>query len=333
MSTVAAAATAMSVLVASTFLLVVMMAKGQDAQRLAASAAITNKNNISQLLEPNGPPVQFIVFVNGQKPYNLKIGDFRGFEDSGFNTSLPTKIITHGFMSSIREEIFVMMKNAYLSTGDYNVVGMDWSVLCEFEYFSAMKGAQLAGEALNNFINFIARAGVNLEDVHVIGHSLGAHVAGIAGDGIKNGKLGRITGLDPAGPGYNDVPPNLRLDPGDAKLVDVIHTYMRILSLAQPLGHVDFYPNGGRFQPGCPELYDIWKVTESIACNHGRAYMYFIESILNEKAFKSQKCANVDEAIYSRCFEESDVYMGQADTYKYGLYYVKTNTKYPFSLT
>lgn len=66
-----------------------------------------------------------------------------------------------------------------------------------------------------------------------------------------------ITGLDPAGPGYSNIPESDRLDAGDAKLVDVIHTFAKVLSLAQPQGHVDFYPNGGRLQPGCPNIYDV----------------------------------------------------------------------------
>lgn len=70
-------------------------------------------------------------------------------------------------------------------------------------------------------------------------------------------------GLDPAGPGYNsDVPQHYRLDPGDAILVDVIHTFVRVLSLPVPQGHLDFYPNGGRFQPGCADQYNICELQE-----------------------------------------------------------------------
>jgi len=36
--------------------------------------------------------------------------------------------------------------------------------------------------------------------------------------------LGRITGLDPAEPYFQGTPPIVRLDPTDAKFVDVIHT-------------------------------------------------------------------------------------------------------------
>lgn len=65
--------------------------------------------------------------------------------------------------------------------------------------------------------------------VHLIGHSLGSHTAGYAGEGIPG--LGRITGLDPAGPYFQDMPPHVRLDPTDAKFVDAIHTDIKTILL------------------------------------------------------------------------------------------------------
>lgn len=41
-------------------------------------------------------------------------------------------------------------------------------------------------------------AGLDLSQVHILGHSLGSHVAGYAGEKL-NGQVGRITGMDPAG--------------------------------------------------------------------------------------------------------------------------------------
>jgi len=64
--------------------------------------------------------------------------------------------------------------------------------------------------------------GLNPKHVHLIGHSLGAHTAGYAGERIEG--LGRITGLDPAEPYFQGMPSHSRLDPSDAQLVDVIHT-------------------------------------------------------------------------------------------------------------
>ena len=65
---------------------------------------------------------------------------------------------------------------------------------------------------------------VGPEHVHVIGHSLGAHAAGYAGAAIKEagGVLGRITGLDPAGPYFTNMPEVVRLDPSDAAYVDTV---------------------------------------------------------------------------------------------------------------
>jgi Lipase len=43
-----------------------------------------------------------------------------------------------------------------------------------------------------------------------------------------------------------------RLAATDAMFVDVIHTCAGLLGYDLPIGHVDFYPNGGdHVQPGC----------------------------------------------------------------------------------
>ena len=65
------------------------------------------------------------------------------------------------------------------------------------------------------------------------------------------------TGLDPARPGFDFDHADARLDPSDAMFVDVIHSDVSdgiidcSLGLKRPCGHVDFYPNGGKQQPGC----------------------------------------------------------------------------------
>lgn len=69
--------------------------------------------------------------------------------------------------------------------------------------------------------------------------------------------LNQHTGLDPAAPGFDFNDAAIRLDPSDAMFVDVIHSDVRdsalskALGLQRPCGHVDFYPNGGKHQPGC----------------------------------------------------------------------------------
>ena len=70
------------------------------------------------------------------------------------------------------------------------------------------------------------------EDVQVIGHSLGGQTAGYAGkfyQTLSGEKVGKLTGLDPAGPFFEvDIPTKdrelIHLYRTDANFVDVIHT-------------------------------------------------------------------------------------------------------------
>lgn len=84
-------------------------------------------------------------------------------------------------------------------------------------------------------------------------------MAGNTGEHLKSGKLARVTGLDPALPGFHLLAlPTGRLDPTDADFVDVIHSCGGVLGFLQPLGHADFYPNAGvAVQPGCCCLPEI----------------------------------------------------------------------------
>ena len=89
-----------------------------------------------------------------------------------------------------------------------------------------------------------------------MGHSLGAHVSGIAGACVQKAlgrQVDRITGLDPAGFEYNMIPTGNIISAGDAAFVDVIHTSIEHLGNDKQLGTVDFYANGGygSAQPQC----------------------------------------------------------------------------------
>lgn len=101
-------------------------------------------------------------------------------------------------------------------------------------------------------------AGLAVDTFHVVGHSLGSHVAGYAGRtviraGFRKYILPRITSLDPAGPLWYVLPLNkVPLGPNDAAFVDIIHTDNGKFGGTRSTGHVDFYPNGGRSpQPSC----------------------------------------------------------------------------------
>ena len=88
---------------------------------------------------------------------------------------------------------------AFLNNGDYNVIIADWwamqSVLGFFplDYWMVSGYVTEVGSYVAAMINFLENHGMNLETTTLIGHSLGAHVMGIAGYQAKN-KVNYIVG-------------------------------------------------------------------------------------------------------------------------------------------
>lgn len=65
-------------------------------------------------------------------------------------------------------------------------------------------------------------------------------------ESFSGGKCNAIYGLDPAGPRFAKRrlnPISDRLDPSDAKFVQVIHTDKENIGSSYDMGHQDFYPN------------------------------------------------------------------------------------------
>jgi len=83
----------------------------------------------------------------------------------------------------------------YLHVGDYNVICVYWtSVLPGDTYEKAVLRVRPIGYGLAGFIEKLTNDTQNgFENIHLIGHSLGAHIVGFAGKKL-NGRVPRITG-------------------------------------------------------------------------------------------------------------------------------------------
>nr|CAI5836298.1 unnamed protein product [Callosobruchus analis] len=198
---------------------------------------------------------------------------------------------------------------------EVNIICVDWSNGAALpNYVKASANTRLVGKQLSLLLRgLVEKNGLSLRHTHLIGFSLGAHIAGFAGADLGN--LSRITGLDPAGPLFEAQDPRARLDETDAAFVDVIHSNGENLILgglgsSQPMGHVDFFPNGGRMQKGCSHLF-VGAVTDIIwstavegrsLCNHRRAYKFFIDSISPRCHFPAFPCGSYDDFLAGKCF-------------------------------
>ena len=95
---------------------------------------------------------------------------------------------------------------------DCNVISVDWEPLARGpNYVKAARNAMPAGARTADFLRGLMEAsGAVLEDFHAIGYSLGGQHVGGLGHAME-GKMKRITALDPAGERNMFTFPNLLL--------------------------------------------------------------------------------------------------------------------------
>jgi len=272
------------------------------------------------------------------KLVELKTGNVSSLNESGYDKNLPTKIFAHGFeMNGYNNEEVMNIRDEYLKREDCNFISVDWGKLAKgINYVRAVSSSVIVGEFTGDLINFLVEQGSVLKNFHVIGFSLGAHVAGKAGATV-NGLLPRVTGLDPAYPLFSMENTDQRLDTSDAEFVDVIHTnsgnlLQASLSFPQPIGHIDFFVNGGHSQPGCGFIIS-GGITDLLgACSHTRAPLYFTESINSPVGFKAVLCDTWAHFKKGACSGNTAELMGEPISKKsYGVYYLATNKKSPFA--
>lgn len=240
-----------------------------------------------------------------------------GFKSAcNFNPSLPLKIVVHGFIQNGRVKWVNDMAAALLNKEPVTVVTVDWGDGSGFPYSQASANTRVVGAEIVRLINFLgAHAGLSVDKVHIIGHSLGAHVAGYAGAAFTSAglhKIARITGLDPAEPDFKDTDPLVHLEKTDAEFVDIIHSdgsefdYVSGFGWMKAVGHIDFYPNGGENQPGCQRenvrnlMSDAYynglvDAEDTLSCSHSRSIYLFTESISSSCSFYGHPCGSISD--------------------------------------
>lgn len=156
------------------------------------------------------------------------------------------RFLIHGWLNNGDHFLNIGGTSAYLRNGEFNVIVVDWGMGAETNnYVRARNRVGDVGRSLANIIDFLNQSfNLRFEDLTVVGFSLGAHVAGIAGKTVRRGRINTIVGLDPAGPLFDINRVDTRLDSGDAQYVEIIHSNGRYSGFGLPIGHADFYPNG-----------------------------------------------------------------------------------------
>jgi len=202
-------------------------------------------------------------------------------------------------------------------------------------YGFAVKNVPLVGKRVGEFVHFLMQNGAvkSLEQIHLLGFSLGSHVSGNAGNTLREltGQIpARISGLDPAGPSfYQGLSLRSRqLSTEDAHFVDIVHTNQGALGIYKNIGHVDFYPNGGGpIQKPCVVQYGHSQNENAVVmlntCSHSKAPYFFSLSV--NRQITACKCASLLEWKTTCPCTEKAVFGEFCDPRTRGTYYLDLN--------
>jgi len=248
----------------------------------------------------------------------------------------PWVVLAHGFSSTHEGGFGDGLRNNFRQAPEtMNLLFVNWGRLAGAPWYeTAANNVPAVGAYTAKMIEFIISSGVaSINDFHFAGHSLGSHVGGAVANALPlSMKLPVIHGLDPALPLFGVKPDSERLDPSDAVFVNVIHTAMGTLldgglAFTEPRGHVDFYPNSGKGQPGCG-------IDAFGSCSHSRAHEFFGESIHRRTAFGGCKCGDdwlAWDQYMAGCQCLANAAMGWAtDRSARGIFFLRTNAQSPF---
>ncbi|XP_065364464.1 phospholipase A1 VesT1.02-like [Calliphora vicina] len=262
---------------------------------VAGSYSYSLKATAKDLIEARkAENVKFYLYTknNPKTPQQLLVNNVESVKISNFNKAHQTKILIHGWRGSYTSTPNGPIREAYLATGDYNVISVDWSDYAKLNYFKSRNLVPQVGQDVAKFVDFLnEKFQMSFDSLVVIGHSLGAHVAGYCGKTVKRGKLSAIVGLDPALPVYNYENPATRLASTDAKYVETIQTNGNTKGFLRPIGTATFYANWGRVQPGCGTDIDG-------KCSHARCVTLYAEAIRGYSFAPIYKCQSYDNIFY-----------------------------------
>ncbi|KFB41920.1 AGAP000687-PA-like protein [Anopheles sinensis] len=257
-------------------------------------------NTLSQLLfgtNDVSTDVTFWCATNNQPEYvQAYVDDPRLAEK--LDPSKPIVFLTHGWTDNVNRTWVKQTVADYLRLIGGNICAVDWSPLALVEYNLAARNTPKVGRYLGKFVQSVLKKSFSIEQVTLVGHSMGAHISGIAG-AYLGGQVPNIIGLDPAGPGFTKPIPvsiDRRLDRTDGRFVQAIHTDKNIIGTTMNLGHQDYYANSGASpQPGCefPLVNnDTTKSYLQFICSHFKAVEYFRASLDRQNIFEGTACSS-----------------------------------------
>ncbi|XP_072380527.1 uncharacterized protein [Diabrotica undecimpunctata] len=264
--------------------------------------------------------------ANPLKGIRTDISNASDVAQAGFSPQKDTFFYVHGWNDYYTStKTAQKVKNAVLKKYDVNFFAFDWSLASNNTfYLISFLQTERVGRFLADLMEKFANTGkLDFNRTTLCGHSLGAHVAGVAGNYL-GGRLYQVVGLDPTSILFTPLITSNRIAKSSGQFVEIVHTNGLVSGYILPSGHADYYVNGGWLQiPSCG-------IDLIGGCSHLIAIDYYAESLLTGN-FKANNC--LVNILFFRGFCKEASYMGEyhLDRRARGSYFLDTNAKSPFA--
>lgn len=222
-----------------------------------------------------------------------------------------------------------MISAYFRNIGDTNFCLVDYSPIAQTDFDTcAAPFAANVSRYMSGFIqNMSALYWIPIPAITLIGHGLGAQVAGMIGNNL-GGAIGVIYALNPCG--FNYYPrfylPSQQLTAASAVYVETLATNQGGFG-----AHEGYYQGdqvyminmGGPDQPGCGSGNDL--------CSHYRAADYLISSMNSSNVFFGRFCTNSGDFNAGQCAgNPCDRFGPFSARIGAGTFYLYTNSSEPF---
>lgn len=157
-----------------------------------------------------------------------------------------------GLLSSLEATttLFVGLSQYHSCHSNISIsTAVDWGAGANSNYVLSRNRVAAVAATVARFIDFLHLNGflANFNRLNIVGHSLGAHIAGITGKRVSRGRVQAIFGLDPAGPLFSVGDVANRLATTDAVYTEMLATNAGTLGFDQPIAAASFYRRKNTF--------------------------------------------------------------------------------------
>lgn len=200
--------------------------------------------------------------------------------------------------------------------------------------FRAARLLRPVGKHAAEMLAELTRYGLDPKKLELVGLSHGGQAISFIAKNyrqITGTNVSRVTSLDPGGPCFRHNGPEDRIDASDADFVEIVHTNTEGYGMAGAVGHIDYYVNGGEYQPG-----DFMTLPCTSFCSHTRGYMLWLGALFSPNSLIAMQCDSIQDARDKKCFDRkpfvTNVLGLNVDKSKQGIFYLMTHNVFPYGM-